>query len=96
MGYSRLEAEPPLETRPPLTPPPRDWPEKGQIELDEVSFRYSDDLPLVLKSLCVSINPAEKVSAHTSSILCLCDDVMVVVLRGKELNLVCILLYTYP
>ena len=61
MGYGHLESEAPLETLPPHTRPPDRWPEKGQIQMDEVSFRYSDDLPLVLKSLFFSVRPSEKV-----------------------------------
>ena len=61
MGYSNLESEAPLETLPPHEKPPPAWPERGEIVLDDVSFRYSVDLPLVLKSLSFHIKPSEKV-----------------------------------
>ena len=38
-----------------------DWPHKGEIELNNVSFLYSSDAPLVLKSLTCHIHPGEKV-----------------------------------
>ena len=60
--YSSLEPEASLETRPPNEKPSFDWPQRGEIILDDVSFRYSKDTPLVLKSLSLIINPAEKVS----------------------------------
>ena len=60
MAYGRLEPEAPLESLPPLEKPPNHWPDEGRIEFDEVSFRYSDDLPLVLKSLSFSVKPSEK------------------------------------
>ena len=60
--YSSLEPEASLETRPPNEKPSPDWPQRGEIILDDVSFRYSKDTPLVLKSLSLIINPAEKVS----------------------------------
>ena len=61
MAYGRLEAEASLETRPPHPEPPTDWPDKGGLEMEEVSFRYSEDYPLVLKSLSFNIKPSEKV-----------------------------------
>ena len=65
MQYSSLEPEASLETLPPNEKPSPDWPQKGEIILDDVSFRYSKDTPLVLKSLSLIINPAEKVSTLT-------------------------------
>ena len=61
MAYSKLDHEAPLETRPPHRPPPDDWPNKGGVTLTDVAFRYSSDLPLVLKNLSFSIKPSEKV-----------------------------------
>jgi len=61
MGYGQLESEAPLETLLPHDKPPPEWPKHGEIALEDVSFRYSPDLPLVLKSLCFCIKPAEKV-----------------------------------
>ena len=61
MAYSKLDPEAPLETQPPHKPPPADWPDKGTVTLTDVAFRYSSDLPLVLKNLSFSIKPSEKV-----------------------------------
>ena len=61
--YSALEPEAPLDSTPPSRRPPHDWPQRGEIVLDDVSFRYSEDTPTVLKSLSCTIRPAEKVSA---------------------------------
>ncbi len=66
MAYSKLEAEASLETLPPNPKPPPTWPSNGGLEMDEVSFRYSDDLPLVLKSLSFSVRPSEKVFFNVS------------------------------
>ena len=61
MGYSKLEHEAALETLPPHEKPAPEWPDKGGIEMDEVCLRYSEDFPLVLKSVSFSIQSAEKV-----------------------------------
>ncbi len=66
MAYSRLESEAPLESLPPNQKPPPTWPSQGGLEMDEVSFRYSDDLPLVLKSVSFSVRPSEKVVCSVS------------------------------
>ena len=60
MGYCKLESEASLETLPHTSPPP-DWPNKGEIVLEDVSFQYSSELPLVLKGLSLTIHPGEKV-----------------------------------
>lgn len=62
MQCGMLEPEAPLETVPPNTKPPPDWPQKGDISLDEVSFRYSDGTALILKSISLAIKAGEKVS----------------------------------
>lgn len=62
MAYSKLDSEASLETRPPNQPPPAGWPNKGQLVLADVAFRYADNLPLVLKNLSFSIKPSEKVT----------------------------------
>ena len=61
MNYSKLQSESSLETLPPNEKPPADWPDKGQITMDNVCFQYSSDLPLVLKDLTFSVQPAEKI-----------------------------------
>ena len=66
MAYSKLDPEASLETLPPHSPPPPDWPDKGSLSLEDVAFRYSDDMPLVLKNLSFSIKPSEKVIPRVS------------------------------
>ena len=61
MEYSGLEPEAELETLPPNENPPASWPDKGTITMKDVAFQYSSELPLVLKDLCFTIQPAEKV-----------------------------------
>ena len=61
MQYSALEPEAPLETIPPNEKPPDDWPQTGEIVMDDACFQYSYDTPMVLKSLCCSIAGCEKV-----------------------------------
>ena len=66
MAYSKLDPEASLETLPPHSPPPPNWPDKGSLSLEDVAFRYSDDMPLVLKNLSFSIKPSEKVIPRVS------------------------------
>jgi ABC-type multidrug transport system fused ATPase/permease subunit len=61
MRYTRLEPEAELETLPQNEKPPPSWPDKGMITMEDVAFQYSSELPLVLKDLCFTIQPAEKV-----------------------------------
>ena len=61
MDYGHLDSESSLDTLAPNDKPPADWPDKGQITMDNVCFQYSSDLPLVLKDLTFSVQPAEKI-----------------------------------
>ncbi len=62
LGYSRLESEASLETLLPNDKPSPEWPEEGgRIQMENVSFQYSPELPLVLKDLDLTIQPGEKV-----------------------------------
>ena len=61
MEYGKLRSESSLDTLAPNEKPPADWPDKGQITMDNVCFQYSSDLPLVLKDLTFSVQPAEKI-----------------------------------
>ena len=61
MGYCRLEPEASLETHPDSAKPSSDWPDKGHIELKDVTYRHYPDGPLVLKGVSVTILPSEKV-----------------------------------
>lgn len=56
--YCNLEPEAPRETD---TKPPDDWPSKGQIEFNKMSFRYHKSLPRVLHGITCCIKPSEKV-----------------------------------
>ena len=71
MGYSRLEPEASLETHPDSAKPSSDWPDKGHIELKDVTYRHYPDGPLVLKGVSATILPSEKVMVVILvSILC--------------------------
>ena len=59
--YSKLENEASLETVPATNKPGKDWPSNGCIKLENVTFRYAPDLPLVLNNVNFSTRPAEKV-----------------------------------
>ena len=61
IGYTKLGSEAALETKPASAAPAPSWPEKGEIAMEDVTFQYSSELPLVLKNLCFTIKPAEKV-----------------------------------
>uniref|UniRef100_A0A8D3CPM7 Cystic fibrosis transmembrane conductance regulator n=1 Tax=Scophthalmus maximus TaxID=52904 RepID=A0A8D3CPM7_SCOMX len=56
--YTELESEAPWETQ---KRPPPDWPRKGLVTFDQVSFSYSKDGPMVLQDLKVMFRPKEKV-----------------------------------
>ncbi|XP_070656002.1 ATP-binding cassette sub-family C member 4-like [Bos indicus] len=55
--YTDLEKEAPWELE--YRPPPS-WPHEGEINFQNMNFRYSLDGPLVLKNLGMSIDPREK------------------------------------
>ena len=57
--YLEVEQEPPYEVK--ETEPPTNWPEKGQISVNDVSLRYSPDLPRVIKNVTFDIEPCNKV-----------------------------------
>uniref|UniRef100_A0A8C8HSL0 Multidrug resistance-associated protein 4 n=1 Tax=Oncorhynchus tshawytscha TaxID=74940 RepID=A0A8C8HSL0_ONCTS len=56
--YTELESEAPWETQ---KRPPPEWPSKGLITFDRVSFSYSSDGPVVLKDMKAMLRPKEKV-----------------------------------
>ena len=49
LEYSKLDHEASFETVPPSKKPSPDWPSNGYLKLENVSFQYSPDLPVVLK-----------------------------------------------
>ncbi|CAG9825034.1 unnamed protein product [Phaedon cochleariae] len=42
-------------------PPPKFWPEHGNLKFENMSLRYSEDMPYVLKKLCFEIKSREKI-----------------------------------
>ncbi|KAH9261828.1 hypothetical protein BASA81_000484 [Batrachochytrium salamandrivorans] len=41
--------------------PPLDWPQRGEIEVTDLSVRYRDDTPLILRSISFHIAAGEKI-----------------------------------
>ena len=61
LEYCKLESEAPPETD---VKPPKNWPPKGQIKMDNMSFSYHRSLPRVLHHISCCIEPREKVSSR--------------------------------
>ena len=57
--YSELEPEAARHTE---KRPPDDWPSKGAIRFDNMSFAHAVNLPFILKGVTADIKPNEKVS----------------------------------
>ena len=62
MAYGKLQSERELKTTPNYKAPPLEWPEKGVIEVNNISFKYAVKYPYVLKSISFKIESNEKVS----------------------------------
>lgn len=60
LQFTKLEKEGPFESNP-TDKPPSNWPVQGRIKFDDVSLRYSESQPPVLKSLSFIIEPGIKV-----------------------------------
>nr|UOU03342.1 ATP-binding cassette subfamily C4-4-1 [Brachionus rubens] len=58
LEYSDLETEP-LEIG--HRKPPSDWPSKGEIKFEDVSFRYDKNLSYVLNNINIKIKSGEKI-----------------------------------
>jgi len=56
--YSTLETEKLNEG---TNKAPKDWPSKGEIVFENVSFSYDNNLPDVLKNITIKINSNEKI-----------------------------------
>uniref|UniRef100_H9GH89 ATP-binding cassette sub-family C member 5 n=1 Tax=Anolis carolinensis TaxID=28377 RepID=H9GH89_ANOCA len=41
--------------------PPLDWPQEGEVTFENAEMRYRENLPLVLKKVCFTIKPKEKI-----------------------------------
>ena len=50
-----------LEASYDLPEPPANWPKEGSVDVENVSVRYRDGLPLVLKNVSFRVEPQEKV-----------------------------------
>ena len=61
LAYSHLEPEANLKTLSSCNKPPETWPDKGELDMDNVVLRYAPHLPLVLKNISFSIKSSEKV-----------------------------------
>lgn len=59
LEYTDLEPEAPSETD---VKPPKDWPAKGKIVFENMSFKYHQTLPKVLHNISCCIQPKEKVA----------------------------------
>lgn len=61
IAYGKLEPENSLETQPISNKPHSDWPDKGVIELNDLSYRYSPETPFVLHGVSCLIKSGEKI-----------------------------------
>ena len=60
LHYShQIEQEAPYQL--PDRKPPPEWPNSGQITLDNIVLRYRPGLPVVLKNLSLDIKGSEKI-----------------------------------
>lgn len=57
--YLVVDQEPPATI--PETEPRASWPEKGEIQVDDVSLRYSPELPRVIKNVTFHVKPCHKI-----------------------------------
>ncbi|RKP02430.1 hypothetical protein CXG81DRAFT_10769 [Caulochytrium protostelioides] len=58
--YMQIEQEPPAII--PDSRPPPGWPMRGQIVVHDVSLRYADDQPDVLRHVSFTVEPGQKVA----------------------------------
>ena len=59
MAFRRIQVEKPALIA--ESQPPKDWPQRGDIELRDLQLRYRPDLPLVLKGVSCRIRAKEKI-----------------------------------
>ncbi|OBA19390.1 P-loop containing nucleoside triphosphate hydrolase protein [Metschnikowia bicuspidata var. bicuspidata NRRL YB-4993] len=57
--YLDVEEEPPAEV--PETKPASNWPQTGEIDVNDLSLRYAPDLPRVIKNATFHVKPCHKI-----------------------------------
>lgn len=57
--YLDVEEEPPAEIE--ETKPAASWPEKGEIDVKDLSLRYAPELPRVIKNVSFHVKPCSKI-----------------------------------
>ncbi|PIK47382.1 putative multidrug resistance-associated protein 4 isoform X3 [Apostichopus japonicus] len=57
LEYTKLEPEAAIESE---KKPDPDWPKEGAVEFDDVSLKYAENAPIVLKGITMKILPREK------------------------------------
>jgi hypothetical protein len=63
VAYAKIAQEAPSVI--PDNRPPASWPPSGEIKFEDVSMKYRDDLPPVLKNVTFTAKPGEKVRPET-------------------------------
>ena len=63
IAYGRLQVEASLETIPPHNQPPPNWPDKGNLVLNDICYSHSSHGPQVLTNISCVIASREKVIA---------------------------------
>ncbi|XP_071837972.1 ATP-binding cassette sub-family C member 4-like [Apostichopus japonicus] len=58
LEYTKLEPEAAIESE---KKPDPDWPKEGAVEFDDVSLKYAENAPIVLKGITMKILPREKI-----------------------------------
>jgi ATP-binding cassette, subfamily C (CFTR/MRP), member 1 len=56
---NEIEQEAPSQ-RPDHKPPP-EWPQRGEIQIKDISLRYRPGLPIVLKGISLDVKGGEKI-----------------------------------
>ena len=65
MAYCKLKPEASLDTEPESAAPDPDWPSKGEIELNDVSYQHSPKGPFVLQGISCLVEARHKVSGFS-------------------------------
>ena len=70
IAYGGLEVEASLETLPPFSKPPPNWPDKGNIVLNDLCYSHSVDGPQVLTNISCVVSNRSKVINNYNSCTC--------------------------